>query len=395
MKWGEECLADAIYNVYLKKITYSTNGSLAPASLFPDSGISSVSSSSLETDLVDSLNRVFRRRSSFDKGFRDLKRSPKRNNRSASVSTLLSHQNQQQSHHKSTSDFLNGSLLTSDYDSNIRIKNYQKLSNEIDSQQSVRTTSSSPAHEAGEAESSSLQWETRQIKILKAATIEHIVKYILFLTERQIEMQSKHHYEEKKSTDHCHSIVMDEERNNVSHVIHVLFIAYRLFTSPLQLFQLLRQTYVAHVPSQQAKLTKQFNFVLLYWLNNYPEDFLNDPSEPPPKILHPLVPLPPPSPSSSSSAHSFQSDSSTDDSRESQSKEPKSLPAGMGCGGRMHRRHRAGDKANDQTFIDVLLSEPDLEESIHRKALVLLQDYKPDPCSSESDNGVNGVSILS
>ena len=399
--WGEECLSDAIYNVYLKKITYSTNGSFAPVSLFPDSGISSISSSSLETDLVDSLNRVFRRRSSFDKGFRDMKRSPKRNNRSASVSALLSHQNQQQSHHKSTSDFMNGSLLTSDYEDNIRIRNYQRLNNEVESEHSLRTTSSSPGHQTssgGEAESSSLQWETRQIKILKAATIEHIVRYILFVTERQIELQSKHHQENSSSTDHCHSIVMDEERNNVSHVIHVLFIAYRLFTSPLQLFQLIRQTYVTHVHSQQAKLTKQFNFVLLYWLNSYPEDFLNDPPEPPPKILHPLVR--PPSPSSSS--RSNQSNSSIDDSSESHAKEPVSL-----AGGLVNNKSRAQEaqsghrqraetrvKTNDHKVIDVLLNTPDLEESIHRKALVLLQDYKADPYSSESDNGLNGVSRL-
>jgi hypothetical protein len=321
------------------------------------------------------------------------------------VSTLLTHHNHQQSHHKSSSDFITSPLVTSDSDHNIRIKNYQKLSSECES---LRTTSSSPGHQTpcGEPElcSSSLQWETRQIKILKAATIDHIVKYILFLTGRQIELQSKHDQDNGgtgSSTDHCHSIVMDEERNNVSHVIHVLFIAYRLFTSPVQLFQLIHQTYVTHVTSQQVPhLTRQFNFVLLYWLNNYPEDFLNDPSEPPPKILHPLVPQPPPSPSSSSS-HSFQSNS-TDDCDESKTATESVTSGSSGNQSKVHEKNsgnqnriRSNGAANGgHKFIDQLLSAPDLDESVHRKALVLLQDYKPDPCSPQSDNGLNGVSTL-
>lgn len=390
---------DAIYNVYLKKITYSTaNGSLPPVCLFPDSGISSISSSSLETDLVDSFHRVFRRRSSFDKGLRDLKRSPKRNNRSASVSTLLSHHNQQPVHHKSSSDFLNGERLTHNEDG-IRIKNYQKLNNEVESLQSFRTTSSSPGHQMVDVQdSSSLQWETRQIKTLKAATIDHVVKYMLFVTERQMELLSKHQQDGSSSgTDHCHSIVMEEERNNVSHVIHVLFIAYRLFISPLQLFHVIQQTYAAHIRSQQTKLVKQFNFLLLYWLNNYPEDFMTDPSEPQPKILHPLVSDPPPSPSPSSSA-SYQSD---EEIRQSQTTAPKSLPLlseripGSRSSDRSRKWAEAAGETNDHKFIEILLSVPDLEESIHRKALVLLQEYKPDSCSSESDNGLNGVSLLS
>src|ERR1700709_808467 len=78
--WGEEVLDDAIFSIFLKKITYSgsshhpSNASLSTSSCprsqshGPDSGVSSISSSSAESDLVDGMHRVFRRRSSFDKG---------------------------------------------------------------------------------------------------------------------------------------------------------------------------------------------------------------------------------------------------------------------------------------------------------------------------------------
>src|SRR5699024_7269909 len=57
-----------------------------------------------------------------------------------------------------------------------------------------------------------------------------------------------------------------EERNNVAHAMHVIFATYRQFVHPWQLFtELIRQK-----PFASAK---QFNFILYYWLNNYPEDF--------------------------------------------------------------------------------------------------------------------------
>ncbi|UXI21438.1 hypothetical protein NH340_JMT07381 [Sarcoptes scabiei] len=57
-----------------------------------------------------------------------------------------------------------------------------------------------------------------------------------------------------------------EERNNVAHSMHVLFATYRQFCYPWQLFrEICKQKPFAN--------PKQFNFILFYWLNNYPEDF--------------------------------------------------------------------------------------------------------------------------
>ena len=434
--WGEECRDDAVYNIYLKKITYSTKSSHIPCVNLPDSGISSLSSGSAEADLVDGLQRVFRRRSSFDKGFRDLKRSPnKKNVRSASVSALLGYQHHQHQHafqhHKSSTEFLNGSLLCSEYGDNrgIRIKNYQKLSSDADSLQSLRTSSSSPGQQVSSpgdqtTETSMLQWETRQIKILKAATLSHIVKYILFLTDRQIELQSKHEPEEI-ADDECQSIVLEEERNNVSHVVHVFFAAYRLFTTPVHLFQLIHKTFQNHVKSQQGKLVKQLNFILLYWLNNYPEDFVNKSSDLKAKILHPLTQpttIQSPSPVPSSVSEDLRSDTSCSQIREKSEKDCASLPELTSVSGSNHTPSTSEKERNDRNvnrddqtsesgpavlpdtesaprddrLVDTLLNIADLDESIHRKAVVLLQEFKPDSYPSDaSDNGLNGVSIIS
>lgn len=66
--------------------------------------------------------------------------------------------------------------------------------------------------------------------------------------------------------DECESSSLLEERNNVAHSMHVVFATYRQYAYPWQLFaEMIRQK-----PSTSAK---QINFVLFYWLNNYPEDF--------------------------------------------------------------------------------------------------------------------------
>jgi hypothetical protein len=99
-----------------------------------------------------------------------------------------------------------------------------------------------------------LQWETRQIRILKAGTLEHIIKYILLITQQQIDERKNHQ-------------AIEEEHHDVSYTMHVIFCTYRIFCQPFQLFSLFYKMYPSTSP-------QQFKFVLHYWLNNYPEDFL-------------------------------------------------------------------------------------------------------------------------
>lgn len=107
--------------------------------------------------------------------------------------------------------------------------------------------------------------------------MEHLVQFILLQTEYQ--QQQHNNYNESKSSQQHHNDHSDsdeesqlessdlmEERNNVAHVMHVLFATYRQFYYPWQLFtEIIRQ--------KPFVSTKQFNFILFYWLNNYPEDF--------------------------------------------------------------------------------------------------------------------------
>lgn len=118
----------------------------------------------------------------------------------------------------------------------------------------------------------SLQWETRQLRTIKGATIEHLVQYMLLLTPFQAVGSADNgtyfgdQVEEYSTVTGTESSSLLEERNNVAHAMHVIFATYRQFVTPWQLFsELLRQK-----PFASAK---QFNFILYYWLNNYPEDF--------------------------------------------------------------------------------------------------------------------------
>lgn len=57
-----------------------------------------------------------------------------------------------------------------------------------------------------------------------------------------------------------------EERNNAAHAMHVLFATYRPYALPAELFDTM-------LKFRCLSNAKQFNFVLYYWLNNFPEDF--------------------------------------------------------------------------------------------------------------------------
>lgn len=122
--------------------------------------------------------------------------------------------------------------------------------------------------------SQSLQWETRQCRTLKAASLEHMVKYILLLTPSQqmdTSLTSSDDFDDwNDDTNSERSAEMSstllEERNNAAHAMHVIFATYREYAMPAELFDtMLRLRTITNA--------KQFNFVLYYWLNNFPEDF--------------------------------------------------------------------------------------------------------------------------
>ncbi|XP_053209368.1 ral guanine nucleotide dissociation stimulator-like [Panonychus citri] len=105
------------------------------------------------------------------------------------------------------------------------------------------------------------QREKRKVRILKAATMDHIIEYILLLTPHQRELNLS-------STIHQCTSLMEEGRSDVTHIMHVIFCTYRKYCSPQEVFTIL----VKH--SRKAS-PQQLRFVLHYWLRYYPEDFLS------------------------------------------------------------------------------------------------------------------------
>lgn len=100
----------------------------------------------------------------------------------------------------------------------------------------------------------SLQWETRQIRVLQAATLDHAIKFILLINSSR-----------DTSTVDSRS-ALEEERNNVAHIIHVMFCTYRIYTNPHELMLKL-------IDYSDICPIEQYRFVMHYWMDNYPEDF--------------------------------------------------------------------------------------------------------------------------
>lgn len=142
--------------------------------------------------------------------------------------------------------------------------------------------------------------------------------------------------------------MIEEERNNVAHVMHVLFCCYRTYATPSELFLQLRD-----ISTSSAESLKQFNYLLHYWLNNYPDDFF-------------------------------------------------SLPIGNGTTSKMEAG--VASRASNDTFIkyedygqassmnkrviDLLLSLNSIDDALFRRAAQLSADYKPDHAMDANGNPV-------
>lgn len=110
--------------------------------------------------------------------------------------------------------------------------------------------------------SQSLQWETRQIKVLQAATLDHALKFILLInTSRDV-----NNIDSGLNNSSIDNSALEEERNNVAHIIHVMFCTYRIYTNPHELMlKLMDYSDICRI--------EQYRFVMHYWMDNYPEDF--------------------------------------------------------------------------------------------------------------------------
>lgn len=163
--------------------------------------------------------------------------------------------------------------------------------------------------------------------------------------------------------------MLEDERNQVAHVMHVLFCTYRLYSSAHQLLQtILRYS--------NDCCSDQLNFVLHYWLDHYPEDFLTVTSElngANHQNHHKTT-------TSSSSAHSsFEKDSlsiSNSDSETSQSDfKFSSIESSM----------TSENEVKQTSLIELFLSQPNIDESLYRKGLSVMEmknDSVPDVLSS-------------
>ena len=256
---------------------------------------------------------------------------------------------------------------------------------------------------------------------------------------------------EESSSSHCQSIVMEEERNNVSHIIHVMFVSYRLFASPESLFNEILQHFNA-IKSQPPHLVKQFNFLLHYWLTNYPEDFSfivnvnnegqngqngqqnnqngqngrrnslsSGKSDSPNQTsgeassltsnesYNQLKSLPvnveketktkdsscPSSTASSPSLFIRRRSKSRERRKKLESGVNKSISRSVSSDARSYALN--GHKSSSQRLLDVLLKLPNIDHSIYRKALSVFQEMKDSDCDSNSllfPPTINGVSCI-
>lgn len=125
------------------------------------------------------------------------------------------------------------------------------------------STTSSTSSTSKSSPAQSLLWETRQIKVLQAATIDHVIKFILLINcnDDLNQLNRDHH-----SNSPIDGSLLEEERNNVVYIIHVLFCTYRIYTNPHELMlKLMDYSDICRI--------EQYRFVMHYWMDNYPEDY--------------------------------------------------------------------------------------------------------------------------
>lgn len=290
--WGDEKNIDSIYSIYLKKISYSSNNDISVTSSdkkesrarnrikhHDEDGKSSASASSIDLTKSKSRNTsVCTSNKSFNEDSKnqsseDSPREKKRffqryRRRSCSMDKYSIEKHQHNSSSPVSQDKTMRYTLGKK-ESPLRDIKHGADNDEVDCYRKEATVGGNsessrldfPEQRLNhESSTQSLQWETRQIRVLQAATLDHTIKFILLIncvnssnpdTESQppIDMSS-----------------LEDERNNVAHIIHVLFCTYRIYTNPYELMLKLMDH------SKSCRI-EQYRFVMHYWMDNYPEDF--------------------------------------------------------------------------------------------------------------------------
>lgn len=306
--WGEEKNIDSIYTIYLKKISYTYNNGVDPEPNDskvgydePDLSVSSVSSSFRDDTRANQsgtlrLQKVitapnenptrgrqnffqkYRRRScSVDKY--SFEYSVKSSNLDLSTSSTSgierdmkyrdsSYSMKPPKKQKSKKSLSQSQSLFANKSNNSSIQSQLKLNKSLTHDKSNLADKTIDLHKSTTelstsqlSESQFLQWETRQIKVLQAATLDHVVKFILLIKASKDSNEI-----DLNLTSLSSDSSLEEERNNVAHIIHVLFCSYRIYSNPHELLMKLTDY------SDFCRI-EQFRFVIHYWMDNYPEDF--------------------------------------------------------------------------------------------------------------------------
>lgn len=304
--WGDEKNIDSIYSIYLKKICYTYNNDISLLAAYakapqkqhvPQDDEYSVnssssnelarlaiqnSSSSNSKQLISNSNDIncqkqidtprsrknffqkYRRRScsmdkySFEK--QQLKNStPTSSSNNKSKNMRFSPTNKKTSQinedYSVSHDDIDG--LAYDKNGSSQLNNQQNHRQ----QQQIPNDLQRSMNELNQS-SQSLQWETRQIKVLQAATLDHALKFILLINPSK----DLSNIEAEQNSEEIGNSTLEEERNNVAHIIHVMFCTYRIYTNPYELMlKLMDYSDICRV--------EQYRFVMHYWMDNYPEDF--------------------------------------------------------------------------------------------------------------------------
>lgn len=315
--WGEERNIDSIYSIYLKKISYTYNNDISLSATHANQNSSSFNhrrgsqddsiTSSTSTTASNELSRyAIKNRSANNnndsqannldtsncqkpkespRGRRNFFLKYRRRSCSMDKYSIDKHHQQQQQANQSSLTTPKGKNMKFTSSSSVKksSKNNDLSINhdEIDGRQRNNSGSKTPLdfvdHQLDRCDllksmkdlsspktaAQSLQWETRQIKVLQAATLDHALKFILLINPSKDFNNSTGGPAGEPIEDDGG---LEEERNNVAHIIHVMFCTYRIYTNPHELMLKLMDY------SDLCRI-EQYRFVMHYWMDNYPEDF--------------------------------------------------------------------------------------------------------------------------
>lgn len=296
--WGDEKNLDSIYAIYLKKISYSFNNDISLSSneygksksrdfsrVHDDDGRSTNSASS--SDLTkpirgtlirhnESLFEDVNQKAQLDDTPREKKKFfHKYRRRSCSMDKYsVDKQTQKGATCEETAMRFSSDRRESSKSKLNSSTNYDELDSSRRNVEPKDTLTGSymtivDAHRSNDLDrlsqdvsTQSLQWETRQVRVLQAATLDHAIKFILLINSSTKDISSL----DSGNDSQIDTSTLEEERNNVAHIIHVLFCTYRTFTNPYELM-------LKILDYSDSCRIEQYRFVMHYWMDNYPEDF--------------------------------------------------------------------------------------------------------------------------